>query len=249
MPSNGSHSRDIRAVVFDWRGTLVSELSPTRWMQEALRRADRRHDDDAAIELLQRIRTADGHPSRLRSPQGNTSAARHAETYHAVFADAGLDSQLSKELFAVDSDPTYNHFAVDVAATLTALAEHGCKIGVLSNIHFDIRPYFAEAQLFDLIDTFVLSSERGIQKPDPAIFRATLSELGTHATETLMVGDRPSRDGAAVEVGMPTLLVPSLTDPQQRQLHVVLNAVGANHAAVLPSCGEHVESAKHAVVA
>ncbi|TQM30166.1 HAD family hydrolase [Nocardia bhagyanarayanae] len=232
MPSNGSHSPDIRAVVFDWRGTLVTELSPTRWMQEALRRVGRPQDDAAALALLQRIQAADGHPSRLRSPQGNTSAARHEETYRAVFADAGLDTELSDELFAVDSDPTYNHFAADAAATLTALAEYGCKIGILSNIHFDIRPCFAEAQLFDLIDTFVLSSERGIQKPDPAIFRATLDELGTHATETLMVGDRPSRDGMAVEVGMPTLLVPSLTDPQRCQLHVVVNAIGASRTTV-----------------
>jgi HAD superfamily hydrolase (TIGR01509 family) len=229
MPSSGSRSHDLRAVVFDWRGTLVSELSPQRWTQEALRRAGRRHDDAAAIALLQDIRTAAGQPNRLQSPQGNTSAARHRETYYAVFAEAGLDTELSDALFAVDSDPTYNHFAADAAATLTSLFEEGYKIGVLSNIHFDIRPFFAEAGLSDSIETFVLSNEHGIQKPDPAIFRLTCEQLGTRPEETLMVGDRPSRDGAAVEVGMPTLLVPSLTDPQRRQLHLVRNALGVDH--------------------
>ncbi|MEU2039528.1 HAD family hydrolase [Nocardia niwae] len=226
MPSNGSYSHDIRAVVFDWRGTLVSELSPQQWTREALRRTGRRHDDDAASALLREIRAAAGQPNRLQSPQGNTSAARHRETFYAVFADAGLDADLAEELFEVDSDPAYNHFAVDAAATLTALSESGYKIGVLSNIHFDIRPCFAEARLLDSIETFVLSNEHGIQKPDPAIFRLALAELGTSAEQTLMVGDRPSRDGAAVEVGMPTLLVPSLTDPRRRQLHLVTNAIG-----------------------
>ncbi|WP_201298110.1 HAD family hydrolase [Nocardia sp. CY41] len=227
MPSKSSHSHDIRAVVFDWRGTLVSELSPQQWAQEALRRAGRGHDDDAARALLSKIRAAAGEPNRLQSPQGNTSAARHRETFYAVFADAGLDTDLADELFAVDSDPAYNHFAADAAATLTALVERGCKIGVLSNIHFDIRPCFAEAGLLPSIETFVLSNEHGIQKPDPAIFRLALGELGTRAEQTLMVGDRPARDGAAVAVGMPTLLVPSLTDPRNCRLHLVTNAVGA----------------------
>jgi FMN phosphatase YigB (HAD superfamily) len=177
--------------------------------------------------LLRDIRKAAGQPNRLQSPQGNTSAARHRETYYSVFEDAGLDDDLADALFAVDSDPTYNIFAADAAATLVSVIEKGCKIGVLSNIHFDIRPMFARAQLLDYIDTFVLSNEHGVQKPDPAIFQLALDELGTRAEQTLMVGDRPSRDGVAIEVGMPTLLVPALTDPSQRRLHLVTNAIGA----------------------
>ena len=228
MPTfNDPYPNAIRAVVFDWRGTLVSELTPEGWASEALRRTGRDHDDHAVATLLRDIREAAGQPNRLQSPQGNTSADRHRETYYSVFVDAGLDSDLADSLFAVDSDPAYNIFAADAAETLDTLVENGCKIGVLSNIHFDIRPMFAEAQLLDSIDTFVLSGEQGIQKPDPAIFRLALDLLGTRAGQTLMVGDRPSRDGVAIEVGMPTLLVPALTDPRQRRLHIVTNAIGS----------------------
>jgi FMN phosphatase YigB (HAD superfamily) len=223
---NDPNPSPIRAVVFDWRGTLVSELAPEGWAREALRRAGRAHDDHAVTTLLQDIRKAAGQPNRLQSPHGNTSAERHRETYYTVFTDAGLDSELADSLFAVDSDPSYNIFAVDIGRTLDSLIKKGCKIGVISNIHFDIRPTFAEPQLLDSIDTFVLSGEQGIQKPDPAIFRLALDLLGTRAEQTLMVGDRPSRDGVAIEVGMPTLLVPALTDPQQRRLHIVTNAIG-----------------------
>ncbi len=228
MPTtNDPRPCPIRAVVFDWRGTLVSELTPDGWAREALRRADREYDDHAVAALLQDIQKAAGQPNRLQSPEGNTSADRHRETYYTVFADAGLDDELADALFAVDSDPTYNVFAVDVATTLASIIEKECKIAVLSNIHFDIRPVFACAQLLDSIDTFVLSNEHGIQKPDPAIFRLALDLLETSAEETLMVGDRPSRDGVAINVGMPTLLVPALTDPRQRRLHIVTNAIGA----------------------
>ena len=53
-----------------------------------------------------------------------------------------------------------------------------------------------------------------------------LELLGTPAAHTLMVGDRASRDGVTVQVGMPTLLVPPLTDPHQRRLHIVTRAAG-----------------------
>lgn len=224
-----SHPDHIHAVVFDWRGTLVSELTPRGWAREALRLVDRDDSAAAVTTLLQDIRTAAGEPNRLQSPNGNTSYNRHKDTFHAVFADAGLDPELADALFAVDSDPKHNKFAADAAETLNALRGSGCKIGVLSNIHFDIRPEFAAAGLLASIDRFVLSSERGIQKPDPAIFTLMLNELGTSAEHTLMVGDRFSRDGAATEVGMPTLLVPALTDPEKRQLHLVTNTVGITY--------------------
>ena len=205
----------------------MSELTQEGWAREALRRAGREHDDHAVSRLLHDIRKGAGQPNRLQSPQGNTSFERHRETYYTVFADAGLDDELADALFAVDSDPAYNIFAIDAAETLASLVENDCKIGVLSNIHFDIRPVFEEARLLDSIDTFVLSNEQGVQKPDPAIFRLALDFLGMSAEQTLMVGDRASRDGVAIEVGMPTLLVPALTDPRQRRLHLVTNAIGA----------------------
>ena len=45
---------------------------------------------------------------------------------------------------------------------------------MLSDVHFDIRPAFIAAGMDGLVDTFVLSFEQGVQKPDPAIFVAAL---------------------------------------------------------------------------
>jgi FMN phosphatase YigB (HAD superfamily) len=41
-------------------------------------------------------------------------------------------------------------------------------------------------------------------------------------SETLMVGDRASHDGAAVDVGIPTLLLPTLTDVNDQRFSHVL---------------------------
>ena len=93
-------------------------------------------------------------------------------------------------------------------------------------MHVDIRPAFAAAGLAGVVDVFTLSFEQGTQKPDPRMFTRTLDELGLRAGEALMVGDRSGPDGAAVEVGDPTLLLPPLRGPDDRRLHPVLALCG-----------------------
>ena len=118
-----------------------------------------------------------------------------------------------------------DRFAEDVVPTLRALHEAGLRLAVLSDIHFDLRPAFDEARLAGVVDAFVLSFEQGLQKPDPSLFASALAALGTQAHETLMVGDRSGPDGAAVEQGITTLLLPPLQHPGQRRLHHVLALV------------------------
>ena len=73
----------------------------------------------------------------------------------------------------------------------------------------------------DLIEVFTLSFEQGVQKPDPRMFTRTLAALGADAATSLMVGDRSRPDGAAVEAGLTTLLLPPLTSTHNRRLHRV----------------------------
>ncbi|OPX07286.1 HAD family hydrolase [Mycobacterium sp. AT1] len=171
----------LDAVVFDWRGTLVTTVSVAAWTGEALGLLGRERDADSVAHVLTAISYADGEPSRLE--------------------------------------------ADDVAETLRWVAAQGCEVAILSDIHFDLRPAFVAADLDRYVDEYVLSFECGVQKPDPAIFRAALDALGSRPERTLMVGDRASHDGAAVELGMPTLLVPPLTHPAQRRLDLVRNLV------------------------
>ena len=205
----------LRAVIFDWRGTLV--LTPTfrGWVAEALRRIGR--DTGQAAEVVASL-----DPARMDAPGVDADAALHRTAYYEAFRAAGLDRELADSLYAVESDPAFNPFAADVGPTLRELRAAGVRIGVLSDIHFDIRPAFGDLP----VDSFVLSFEHGVVKPDPAIFRIALGELGTSPGETLMVGDRSTHDGAGVEVGLPTLLVPPLRDVDDARLHLVTNLIG-----------------------
>ncbi len=214
------------AVLFDWRGTLVTTLTEREWVAQALVALGRAADPGAVDAVTAAITRANGAEDRLDGPGVDSDAALHRETYEEVFADAGLDPALAHSLYAVESDYRHNHFAVDVAATLRALRARGVHLAVISDVHFDLRPAFDTAGLGGLIDVFTLSFEQGIQKPNPLVFRRTLEALGVSAGDALMVGDRSRPDGAAVESGITTLLLPPLRSVEERRLHRVLSLCG-----------------------
>ncbi|MGC5022063.1 HAD family hydrolase [Micromonospora sp. DT47] len=219
---------DMRAVVFDWRGTLVTTLSPEDWVRAALDRLGRGSRPESVARTWAAIAEAAGEPDRLDAPGVDCDAAVHRDAYHGVFADAGLDAELADALYAVESDPAFNPFAVDAAPVLRAIARHGRRIAVVSDVHFDLRPAFAAAGLADVVDAYVLSYEHGVQKPDPRAFRLALDMLGTVPGQTLMVGDRRQPDGGALDVGMPTLLLPPLVDVRHQRLGLVARALGVS---------------------
>ena len=217
----------LRAVIFDWRGTLVVTPSDVEWCRLALASVGRPAHLASAQELLSQI---EGAPSseRLSAHGVDASIAVHRDAYFSVFADAGLDSGLAEALYAIESDAALNPFADDVAETLEDLKSLGLKVAILSDIHFDIRPAFADASLLSLVDAFVLSFERGLMKPDPAFFAECLRDLNLNAAEALMVGDRATHDGEAVQVGCPVLLLPPLASTSDRRLHLVTSLLRSN---------------------
>jgi HAD superfamily hydrolase (TIGR01509 family) len=206
----------FRAVLFDWRGTLVTTLDEEAWAAEALRRLGR--DDDPELLAAGLAKIAD----RLDAPGVDTDAARHRRTYEEALLDLALDDELVEALYAVESDLTLNVFAEDAESTLRELCAAGLRLAVVSDIHVDIRPAFAAAGLDGVVDVFTLSVEHGIQKPDPRMFTRTLRALGVEPEHALVVGDRADRDGAAVGCGLATLLLPPLTAAADRRLHRVL---------------------------
>lgn len=217
----------VRAVLFDWRGTLVVNLTRVEWVGRALTALGRGLDGAVVDGTVSAIARANGAGNRLDAPGVDCDPALHRRAFLDVFADARLDTDLAEALYAVESDPRNNPFADDVADTFAALRGRGLRIAVVSDIHVDLRPAFAAAGMAGMVDVFTLSFEQGVQKPDPLMFTRTLDALGVAPADALMVGDRSRPDGAAVESGIPTLLVPPLRSVDDRRLHLVLSLCGA----------------------
>jgi FMN phosphatase YigB (HAD superfamily) len=215
-----------RAALFDWRGTLVVNLTDIEWVERALIALGREPDPTTVEGIASAIARANGPENRLDAPGVDCDAALHRRTFLDVLTDAGLDPQLVESLYAVESDPGNNAFAADVLETFVAMRARGIRIAVVSDIHVDLRPAFDDAGLGGLVDVFTLSFEQGVQKPDPLMFTRTLDALAVDPADALMVGDRSRPDGAAVESGIPTLLVPPLRSVDERRLHLVLALCG-----------------------
>lgn len=210
-------------MLFDWRGTLATTLTPREWLAAALTDIGRTLPPKTVDAIARRLHAAD---DELDGPGVDSDADLHRRTYLGVLSGIGLDDGLAEALYAVESDPGRNLFADDAAATLTALKDAGLAVAVVSDIHVDIRPAFAAAGLADLVDVFTLSFEQGTQKPDPAMFTRTLDALGVARAEAVMVGDRAVPDGGAVGAGLTTLLLPPLREPGDPRLSAVLALCG-----------------------
>lgn len=98
-------------------------------------------------------------------------------------------------------------------------------MGIVSDIHFDIRPAFEALGVADAIAAYSLSFEIGAQKPSAAMFGHALNTLGVTPPEALFVGDRSGPDGGAVEHGMMTLLLPPLGSPHETRLTAVTRLI------------------------
>lgn len=144
------------AVLFDWRGTLAVHLERS-WVAAALAVAGRDVGDTSAV--LDGLRPF---LTQLDVAGMDADPRVHARIYRQVLADAGLGPDLVEALYAVESDPMANPFAVDTEPTLRALRDAGVRVAVVSDIHVDIRPAFAVAGLDSLVDTFTLSYENPV---------------------------------------------------------------------------------------
>jgi HAD superfamily hydrolase (TIGR01509 family) len=96
------------------------------------------------------------------------------------------------------------------------------KIALLSNVGRGvIDRLFSPAELNELFDTVVLSSEVGTVKPDVKIFSFTSDKLGVPAEDCLMVDDLQDNIDGAVAAGMQGVVF-STTDEFLSAIDVML---------------------------
>ncbi len=114
-----------------------------------------------------------------------------------VIRDLGvpIDDGLVASLIAIDIDSwtEYRDEMWTLAATFRAV---GGKLGLLSNgVREIVERVRADRDLPSLFDAVVISDEVGLAKPEPEIYRLTLSQLGVGrpTRSTWTTGPRTSR--------------------------------------------------------
>ncbi len=185
----------MRAVLFDWGGTLVdfswSDELLAAGHRAGLRAIGREGDADTFTlrfvgELLPALVPGDDYTALLRRE------LRASDDEIARFLDAEYDVW------------TPAHALLGSAhALLEVLRGRGLRLAVVANGWPEparlTRRRISELGVAERVDAVVLADEVGWRKPDPRIFSAALSVLGVAPAEALHVGDRLDADvrGAA----------------------------------------------------
>ncbi|TCN58131.1 HAD superfamily hydrolase (TIGR01509 family)/HAD superfamily hydrolase (TIGR01549 family) [Rhodococcus sp. SMB37] len=222
------------AVLFDFSGTLFRLEEDDSWMEQITDNAGAQFDVHQQAELMRRLTAPTGQPVEMDAEEHHAWTNRdrdpawHREAYLTVLRKSGVaDPQQAQNLYAKVTDPACWTVYPDTVPVIEALSGEGYRIGVLSNIAFDIRPAFAVLGVDDLVSAFTLSFEVGAVKPEPEIFRYAVETLGVDPTRTLMIGDSEKADGAARKIGCSFELVePRPTAERPDALWRALSAAG-----------------------
>jgi HAD superfamily hydrolase (TIGR01509 family) len=191
---------DLRAVLFDFSGTLASCEARDNWF------TGMGLDGAQRGEVMDRLTHPTASVTHHAWEYRDLDPALHREAYLHVLNNSGLADEHAEDLYRRVTDPAEWSVYPDTVTVLKSLRQNGIRTAVVSNIAWDIRSVLAAAE----VDEFVLSFEVGAAKPDLRIFTAALDRLGVAANEALMIGDSEENDGAARELGCSFALVDPL---------------------------------------
>lgn len=207
----------VRAVIFDWGGTLTPWHDidlVAQWYAYA-----EVYDPEHAGALARRLADAELQRWRVqRESRGATSAG----ALDQLFLDEGIDTTSARHLRALGSylDFWAPHTYADPQALplLASLRDLGFLIGVLSNTMWPRAHHeevFERDELAELIDASLYTSEMPVAKPHALAFEAILGLLDCSPQDAVFVGDRIWDDIAgAQQAGLRTIWIPHSQVPE-----------------------------------
>ncbi|MGZ4148712.1 MAG: HAD family hydrolase [Actinomycetota bacterium] len=178
-------NRPYDAAIFDLFGTLVPEF-PRADFYEAVRAAARTLGCDEEAFLDWWMRTAGARQTGVYADVADNVRAIVAALGQAPPTVEALEAALASRAAMYERWFQPRPGALE---TLRALRERGYPIGLISMCAPDAPALWRASALAPLVDVAVFSSERGLRKPEPAIYRACVDELGVTPSRCLYCGD------------------------------------------------------------
>jgi putative hydrolase of the HAD superfamily len=200
----------IRAVIFDWGGTLTpwhSVDADAVWRTVCAAHFPGRGDEVATAIVAAELALW----QLCGESQRSATMAEVFDRAGVIPSDAFLD-----QYFAAWDPHTFTD--PDVIPLLGELRARGIKAGVLSNTMWPRSAHervFRRDNVLHLLDGAVYSSEIQWAKPHPEAFRAAMTAVGvTDPASCVFVGDRPYDDvHGAQRAGMRAVLIPHSAVP------------------------------------
>ena len=183
----------MRAVIFDLWDTLVLY--------------DVEHSRATERRIAERL-GAD--PDRFHEVWRESRSERDGGSLADSFRSVGATDELLPELLDLRRN-AFREVAVPQEGTLETLRklrERGFRLGMISVCSEEVPELWDETPFAGLFDSTVFSCSVGLRKPDPAIYRLALEELGVDPSDALFVGDGANDELAGAErVGLRAVLI------------------------------------------
>jgi HAD superfamily hydrolase (TIGR01549 family) len=184
----------VRAVLFDLDDTLFDHAGCAR---DALTAVQACHP---ALSALSLEALESQHAALLEQLHADVMLGRvpievaRRERFRRLLAACGADApdDLARDLAATyrDAYREARRAVAGAAALLSALRDHGARLGIVSNNLLDEqREKLRTCALESFVDALVVSEEVGVSKPDAEIFRVALDRLECVPAHAVMIGD------------------------------------------------------------
>lgn len=192
---------DLDAVTLDANGTLLELVDPVPKLERLLRE----HGAARPREAIRRAFAAEGRVYATRAAEAHEPAAFAAmqrECTAVFLAEAGAGSVDAEAFTPLYVGAMEFVAAPGAAAALRRLRRCGLELAVVANFDLTLRDRLAELGFDRAVSAVATPASAGAAKPDPAIFRFALEQLGVEPRRALHIGDGPVDEDGATAAGM-----------------------------------------------
>jgi len=136
---------------------------------------------------------------------------RHFLQYYKIFFSKLSELKMEEEkIEAVTRDLVFNYnkykFYEDVMETIQKLSKN-YKLAVVSDAWPSLENVFRQAGLRDYFSSFIISSQKGITKPNDLMYKSALDELKVSAEEAIFIDDSIKNCDGANKLGIKSFLL------------------------------------------
>jgi putative hydrolase of the HAD superfamily len=136
---------------------------------------------------------------------------KHFFQYYKIFLTCLPELQLKDEdVHAITKDYVYNYskyrFFDDVINVIPELSK-SYKLAVVSDAWPSLENVFREAGLRNYFSSFVISSKKGVTKPDDLMYKTALDELNVLPEEAIFIDDNMYNCNGAIKLGINAFLL------------------------------------------